>query len=395
MGSFDSYSNVGNRVNLPVRSKKKSRIEITSYPTIEKYRQRPLTVRFPKSVFRVMITEAYTSVKNTMRYYGDGARLGAHLTFNFGLIIYLNDHSNAAEFKNVVSAWLDNMPEGKWANWVVSAAGRVSSRSAEPPPPPGKRNFSVFQIGNHDQPRITTRFGDEMVDAMNMLNLLLPGTAFTYMGEEIGMQDTNVRWDQTIDPLGLNAGRDGFRTLSRDPARSPYQWTANAVSGFSSNSSTWLPVNPNYWKLNLDSQKKQHYSHYAVYKRLTELRKTRTIQRGSYDGHAPSEWVFAFSRYVRNACRRRFRPSASFPSRNFTLSVLQIVAGIGNVPGGHERGLRRRAGRLVRLAGHRERHLAGTHAQRQLGTSRRVSASRTRRRRRRGFLSVFRRLGNP
>lgn len=66
-----------------------------------------------------MITEAYTSVENTMKYYGDESNLGAHLPFNFGLISYLNDHSNATDFKNAVLSWLDNMPEGKWANWVV------------------------------------------------------------------------------------------------------------------------------------------------------------------------------------------------------------------------------------------------------------------------------------
>lgn len=137
-----------------------------------------------------------------------------------------------------------------------------------------------------------------MVDSMNMLNLLLPGTAFTYMGEEIGMEDTNVRWDQTVDPRGLNVGVDGYRILSRDPARSPYQWNAATSSGFTTNSSTWLPVNPNYWKNNLDAQKKQYWSHYAVYKRLTKLRKTQTIQHGSFDGHVLSEWVYMFSRYV-------------------------------------------------------------------------------------------------
>lgn len=137
---------------------------------------------------------------------------------------------------------------------------------------------------------------------MNMLNLLLPGTAFTYMGEEIGMKDASVRWDQTVDPRGLNVGRDGYRTLSRDPARSPYQWNADAGSGFSDNSSAWLPVNADYWRLNLDAQKKQIHSHYAVYKRLTRLRRTRAVRRGSYVGHVPSEWVFAFSRYPRLRC---------------------------------------------------------------------------------------------
>lgn len=70
--------------------------------------------------FRVMITEAYTSIENTMKYYGSENNLGAHLPFNFGLITYLNDQSKAADFSDSVHEWLDNMPYGKWANWVVN-----------------------------------------------------------------------------------------------------------------------------------------------------------------------------------------------------------------------------------------------------------------------------------
>lgn len=140
-----------------------------------------------------------------------------------------------------------------------------------------------------------------MVDAMNMLNLLLPGTAFTYMGEEIGMEDTKIRWNQTVDPRGVNAGPDGYLVLSRDPARTPYQWDRSVSSGFSVNSSTWLPVNRNYRTLNLEREKNPHaeYSHYHNYKRLIALRKTSTFRNGAYNGYVVSEWVFAFSRYDR------------------------------------------------------------------------------------------------
>lgn len=73
-------------------------------------------------VFRVMITESYTSIENTMRYYGNKTRSGAHLPFNFGLICNLNDRSKAAAFNDTVYNWLENMPEGKRANWVVNIA---------------------------------------------------------------------------------------------------------------------------------------------------------------------------------------------------------------------------------------------------------------------------------
>lgn len=64
-----------------------------------------------------------------------------------------------------------------------------------------------------------------------MINLLLPGTAFTYSGEEIGMVDGIVRWDQTLDPCARNSGPETFREFSRDPARTPFQWDASTSSG--------------------------------------------------------------------------------------------------------------------------------------------------------------------
>ena len=40
--------------------------------------------------------------------------------------------------------------------------------------------------------RVATRMGEDMVNAMNMLHLLLPGTPYTYYGTEIGMQDNTA-----------------------------------------------------------------------------------------------------------------------------------------------------------------------------------------------------------
>lgn len=61
--------------------------------------------------------------------------------------------------------------------------------------------------------------GPEMVDAMNMLVLMLPGSAVTYQGEEIGMEDTFIRKEATIDTTG------------RDPERTPVQWNQNKNAG--------------------------------------------------------------------------------------------------------------------------------------------------------------------
>ena len=37
-----------------------------------------------------------------------------------------------------------------------------------------------------------------------------PGVAVTYNGEEIGMVNTAVSWEDTVDPAGLSCGEEHF-----------------------------------------------------------------------------------------------------------------------------------------------------------------------------------------
>lgn len=64
----------------------------------------------------------------------------------------------------------------------------------------------MLQIGSHDVPRIADKMGEEFVNTMNMLMMLLPGVAITYYGEEIGMKGVKVSYEDTQDPFGINMG---------------------------------------------------------------------------------------------------------------------------------------------------------------------------------------------
>lgn len=66
------------------------------------------------------MTEAYTNIDNTMRYYGEGDKNGAHFSFNFQFITKLNKKSTARDIVGAVEEWMDNMPSKYVANWVVS-----------------------------------------------------------------------------------------------------------------------------------------------------------------------------------------------------------------------------------------------------------------------------------
>nr|NP_609522.1 maltase B1 [Drosophila melanogaster]AAF53127.1 maltase B1 [Drosophila melanogaster]AOQ11073.1 Mal-B1-RA [synthetic construct] len=224
---------------------------------------------------RIMMTEGYASVSQLMEYYEDSNGVqGPQFPFNFDFITELNANSTAADFVFYISRWLIYMPHGHVANWVM---------------------------GNHDNPRVASRFGEKSVDAMNMLLMTLPGIGITYNGEELGMTDyRDISWSDTVDQPACEAGIDNYKTISRDPERTPMQWSSDVNAGFSSADRTWLPVNPNYKELNLRNQQQARRSHYKIYQSLLKLRQLPVLKNGSFVPEVVNRRVFAFKRELKN-----------------------------------------------------------------------------------------------
>lgn len=66
------------------------------------------------------MVECYSPLNKTMLYYGNTTSPGAHFPFNFLLISSFDRQSDAYQVNDMVKSWMLNMPEGSWANWVVS-----------------------------------------------------------------------------------------------------------------------------------------------------------------------------------------------------------------------------------------------------------------------------------
>lgn len=153
---------------------------------------------------RLLMTEAYTSFDNMIKFYGDGVRNGSHIPFNFDFLSNINSTSKAPEYVEHIQKWMNAMPAGVHANWV---------------------------LGNHDNKRVASRFGVNRTDLINILLQTLPGNAITYNGEEIGMTDVYISWEDTVDPNACNSDPEHYYARSRDPARTPYQWDASSMAG--------------------------------------------------------------------------------------------------------------------------------------------------------------------
>lgn len=69
---------------------------------------------------KVLMTESYAEIHLTQKYYGTSTVPGSHIPFNFELIKRVNKDSTAEDYRNVIEEWMNLMPEGQMANWVVS-----------------------------------------------------------------------------------------------------------------------------------------------------------------------------------------------------------------------------------------------------------------------------------
>jgi len=186
---------------------------------------------------RVMIGEVYLPVSKLVTYYGTDNR-GAHLPFNFQLLTL---PWQASRIALAVADYERALPPEGWPNWV---------------------------LGNHDQPRIASRIGSDQMGVAAMLLLTLRGTPTLYYGDELGMKDTAIPFEQIQDPQGKNMPD---KNLSRDPARTPMQWDDSPHAGFSK-TDPWLPVDKHYRMVNVNTLRANPGSILCFYQRLIHLR---------------------------------------------------------------------------------------------------------------------------
>ncbi|MBV9511818.1 MAG: alpha glucosidase [Caulobacteraceae bacterium] len=132
-----------------------------------------------------------------------------------------------------------------------------------------------WSLGNHDVPRFPTRLRgpDAPADLTNALLAALfslRGTIFLYQGEELGLPQAHVPFDQLQDPF---AKRAFVGDAGRDGARTPFPWTSAApMGGFTRAERAWLPLDPRHLRLAAERQVAAPGSHLDIARRLIRLR---------------------------------------------------------------------------------------------------------------------------
>lgn len=145
----------------------------------------------------------------------------------------------------------------------------------------------TYVLGNHDISRLVSRIGRKAAPAAALALLTLPGAKFIYYGEELGMADVSIPPDLAHDPS----------PVTRDPERTPMQWTAGPQAGFSRHT-PWLPLERDYKHRNVETLAQDEQSLLRLYRHLISLHRDHpALRAGDYlpltTGHAQ---VFGFKR---------------------------------------------------------------------------------------------------
>ncbi|AEB06893.1 alpha amylase catalytic region [Coriobacterium glomerans PW2] len=161
--------------------------------------------------------------------------------------------------------------------------------------------WNALFLGNHDQPRPVSRFGDDKTYwdvSAKMLAIfmhLMRGTPYVYQGEEIGMGNpgfSSIEQYRDVESLNYyrilrHRGKSEQEALavlaqrSRDNSRTPMQWQARTQAGFT-DGTPWIETSRDAARANVANEIVDPNSIWSLYRHLIELRKQMPlIARGS------------------------------------------------------------------------------------------------------------------
>jgi alpha-glucosidase len=150
----------------------------------------------------------------------------------------------------------------------------------------------TWALENHDIVRSVTRFGGGLQGTRRsraaLVALLgLPGAAYIYQGQELGLPEVDVPEEARVDPMWARGG------VTRDGARVPLPWTEDPAGshGFSAvgGAPSWLPTPDGWGTRAVERQQRDPGSHLALTTQAIALRR-RLWADGTFTANDGGTW---------------------------------------------------------------------------------------------------------
>jgi alpha-glucosidase len=234
---------------------------------------------------RILVAEAWASSPERLARYVRPDEM--HQAFNFH---YLDTLWEPAPLRSVIDRSLAvNDAVGATTTWVLSNHDVVRH--------PSRLGFPVGTPRPHGigigDPLPDDALGLRRARAASLQMLALPGSAYLYQGEELGLPENMAIPDELRqDPAWF---RSGHTERGRDGCRVPIPWEADAPSyGFGPSAASWLPQPQTWSEYARDRQRGVPGSTYELYREALALRRQHGLGRDLAWVSSPDDEVLAF-----------------------------------------------------------------------------------------------------
>ncbi|MGI4744607.1 MAG: glycoside hydrolase family 13 protein [Janthinobacterium lividum] len=225
---------------------------------------------------RMMVAEAWVRPQAHLARYVRPDEM--HQAFNFD---YLLARWDAPMLRRVIDASLEAAASvGAPTTWVMSNHDTVRHTARLGLSKPGTRPKGIDV--HAEQP--DEALGLRRARALAFLTLALPGSAYLYQGEELGLPEhTTLDATYRQDPA---FHRTGGAEIGRDGCRVPLPWVAGAPSyGFGPGPATWLPQPDSFARYAVDQQDDALGSTLELYRALLRHRREHALGNGHVHWH--------------------------------------------------------------------------------------------------------------
>ena len=228
---------------------------------------------------RILCAEAWVQPEEALARYVRPDEM--HQAFNFE---FLDTRWDPAGYRHVITeSYRSNDAVGAPTTWVLSNHDvlRHATRLAVV-----QEGYRPNGIGA-DDPQPDPELGVRRARAATTMMLALPGGAYVYQGEELGLPEHTTMPDEwRQDPIfHRTKGTDEF-ALGRDGCRVPMAWAKDEPSlGFGPSAKTWLPQPEAYAALAVDQQDGVPGSTLSLYRDLLAYRRKHRFGHGALAWH--------------------------------------------------------------------------------------------------------------
>jgi alpha-glucosidase len=235
---------------------------------------------------RMMVAEAWVAAERRPLYLRSDEY---HQAFDFDL---LSAPWGAQEFRAIISESVRSAHAvGSDPTWVLSNHDVVRHatryglpRDVEP--------ATWLLDGPHDL--LDVERGARRARAAAMVTLALPGSAYVYQGDELGLPEA---WNLPIDVLQDPIWHDSGHTVKgRDGCRVPVPWEPTGPSLGFGDGGTWLPQPPEFAALSVALQDGDAGSTLTLYRTALQLRRELLVFEAGFELIDLGADVLAFRR---------------------------------------------------------------------------------------------------